>query len=879
MDFEDKIRQQLKGLNKKQLCLFSWLCGLRALPFLAFADWPKNNTQKNLYRIFYALDVVAQVAFLGDFTFVTDAATNANTIDHVTKAVANATRVAEYVIRTNIDNTARVALHSFADADTRVAEYAITYASVAAAVNTADAAASSVDMKGLLLNDIKAIRQNKLGDCSHDTGIYGNIWDTFQMALKATSCDYWARFYENLFNNGFDIDKIQLKLRLGVPDEIKDQGAAEVGRYLERLGEAERLNEARIIILGEKGAGKTSIAKKLLDINAEMPKEEDSTEGVTTSLWSFKDRDGAIVNTHIWDFAGHSITHSAHRCFMSARCLYIYVYNGRIERDNDPTYWLEQIRIHGGDSPVLFLINEKDEHEANIAEKTLQNEYPSIAGYYRVDIGNEDKTELEKFCQTVMDMVCNNPSWNRQLVSTEAYKIKSELRKCFDKEKSPHITREEFNKIAKNCGAQPEHIEDILKDLHTLGICLWYDKDEMEDFNALVLNPDWITNGIYRIINMNKGKGSKKHEHILTIAKGVELLQNDKRYKYPDDKVAYLFKLMRLYELAFFKSIDNIFIPGILPIDRPSGLPTFDDVNDRLRMDFVVEKALPSNIVARVMVQRCNEIFNENLLWRKGAALNKKDSEAIALIIEEERKIIVSVKGKDKTSYITSLRETIKSIFDSYQVIKPDLLYEVLIPEPPQIPKKNIEELFDHYYIPPMVKEAILHSHLEKGQPYLDPEYAYIPLDKTGQGYGITINNIYANSVTIQTGPGSTIHSTTFIFHNCTINLQDKLKTLANMLQEGKKEPDEDAKKLLQAAKEMEQMRQLVPVDVIELSTEIKNKIEKEGILIRLKSIVKDIFDENSDLRKKLSKAIGGIQTALEIAEKIIGIVKLLSPT
>jgi len=369
-----------------------------------------------------------------------------------------------------------------------------------------------------------------------------------------------------------------------VPDEIKAEGAAAVGHYLEGLGEdVERLNEARIIILGEKGAGKTSLARRLLNIDAPMPKVYESTEGVVTSLWRFPGKDGTDVNTHIWDFAGHSITHAVHRCFMSARCLYIYVYNGRIERDNDPAYWLEQIRIHGGDSPILFLINEKDDHRADIAEKTLKDEYPSIVDYYRVDIGSKDKTKLKEFRQTVMDTVRSNPSWNIQVVSMEAYNIKNDLRAHFDKKKSPHITREEFDEIARNCGASAVRIEGILKDLHTLGICLWYDKPEMEDFNTLVLNPDWITNGIYRIINQSY----KEHEHKLTTSKGTEILRNDERYKYPHDKVAYLFKLMRLYELAFFDNTDNIFIPGILPIDRPDGLPVFDDAKDRLTMSFV----------------------------------------------------------------------------------------------------------------------------------------------------------------------------------------------------------------------------------------------------------------------------------------------------
>jgi GTPase SAR1 family protein len=740
INFEDKIKKRLKDLNIKQLCQLSCLRGLRTLPFLSvtrdFAYWPMKNKKNFLYDIFYALDVSTSIAFLDDYS--TNAANAAKVAAKVANAIYGTTNAAAKVAANaavDAANTANAAADAANTADAADAANAAKVADAAKATYDAYAVAKVVYIdlfawEKLLFQDIEAIKKNKLDECNHDINVYGELWDNFQKDLEAIGCAYWAKFYKNLFNNGFIINKQQLERHFGVPDEIKAEGAATVGHYLEELGDKiERLNEARIIILGEKGAGKTSLARRLLDIDAEMPKEYESTEGVETSLWRFPGKDGVDVNTHIWDFAGHSITHAVHRCFMSARCLYIYVYNGRIEHDNDPTYWLEQIRIHGGDSPVLFLINEKDGHGADIAEKTLKGEYPSIVGYYRVDIGNEDKTRLKEFRLTVMDTVSNNPSWNSQIVSMEAYKIKNKLREHFDKTKSPHITRAEFDQIAKDCGATAGRIEDILKDLHSLGICLWYNNAEMEDFNMLILNPDWISNGIYRIINQS----FKEHEHMLSTSKGTELLKNDKRYEYPRDKVAYLFKLMRLYELAFFENNDNIFIPGILLIDRPDEVPAFNDANDRLTMSFVVDKALPPSIMARIIVQRSQEIFDEKLLWRKGAILKYQNSDTIARIIEENRSITVSVKGTKKTAYIASLRETIKAIFDNYKVIKPDVKYEVLIPE--NLEKSEFPSQFEKEK-PLMLSEDVIEGYLKVMRPYFDaPNGKDIPLDETRRAY------------------------------------------------------------------------------------------------------------------------------------------------
>jgi len=469
-------------------------------------------------------------------------------------------------------------------------------------------------------------------------------------------------FIKTCLNNDFSVDTETLERHLGVPDEIKAEGAVAVGSYLERLGdEVEQLDEARIIILGEKGAGKTSLARKLRYPKAQLPKEDDSTEGVETHIWSFLDKDGSrMVNAHIWDFAKYSITHSAHRCFMSARCLYIYVYNGRIERGNDPIYWLEQIRIHGRDtSRILFLVNERDRNKAVIDEKTLKKEYPSIAGYYHANIGNEDTVELEKFRQAVMDTVRNNLAWNSQIVSKEAYKIKNKLLNSFknNNSPSPFIEMGEFESIAKVCGTPDERIKDILHDLHTLSICLWYNMDGMKESNTLVYNPVWITNCIYRIIN----KGYEQHKHILTVENGAEILKGDKKYKYPFDKVKYLFRLMVFYELALFyeQKRDCVFIPRILPIDMPDQLPSFEGA---LKMCFTIEKFMPPNIVGKIMVRPGNDI-DENLSWRKAAVLKYHDGDATALITEEMQKIIVEVKGKDETLYIKALREIIKDIF------------------------------------------------------------------------------------------------------------------------------------------------------------------------------------------------------------------------
>lgn len=99
-------------------------------------------------------------------------------------------------------------------------------------------------------------------------------------------CEYWANLYEKIYQRGFEVDIEALKQRLNVPDSIKDQGSAAVGHYLTKLEKQgiEQLNESRVLILGDKGVGKTCLARKLKDPTAPMTKPEQSTPGVDTSI-------------------------------------------------------------------------------------------------------------------------------------------------------------------------------------------------------------------------------------------------------------------------------------------------------------------------------------------------------------------------------------------------------------------------------------------------------------------------------------------------------------------------------------------------------------------------------------------------------------------
>ncbi len=79
------------------------------------------------------------------------------------------------------------------------------------------------------------------------------------------------------------------------------------------------------------------------------------------------------------------MTHTVHQFFLSERCLYLIVYDGRTEERNRMEYWLNQMKNYGGDSKAMILINKRDQHSVDLPVNRLKEQYP-IAGIYTFSI-------------------------------------------------------------------------------------------------------------------------------------------------------------------------------------------------------------------------------------------------------------------------------------------------------------------------------------------------------------------------------------------------------------------------------------------------------------------------------------------------------------
>ncbi len=141
---------------------------------------------------------------------------------------------------------------------------------------------------------------------------------------------------------GLETLKLDGTTGLALPPEVFAGSAQGILDFFFRSSRRRPLNEAKILLVGQGGVGKTSLVRRLLD--DEFDDAEAKTDGINIRTWSTSGSQQIKLN--VWDFGCQEIMHSTHQFFLSKRSLYILVLDVRAgERESNVHYWLEMIGL------------------------------------------------------------------------------------------------------------------------------------------------------------------------------------------------------------------------------------------------------------------------------------------------------------------------------------------------------------------------------------------------------------------------------------------------------------------------------------------------------------------------------------------------------
>jgi small GTP-binding protein len=273
------------------------------------------------------------------------------------------------------------------------------------------------------------------------------------------------------------------------PLDIASKGIEAIRSYFKSLeGEKQLLNEVKVLLIGDGGAGKTSLVKQVL--GEEFDKHEPQTHGINIKDWKVED-----IHVHFWDFGGQEIMHATHQFFLSKRSLYILVLDGR--RDEKTEYWLKHIESFGGDSPILMVLNKIDENPGfEVNRRFLQEKYKGIKGFYRVSCAKREGID-------VITNALSKALANVELIETTWPKTWFNVKMQLEAMTDNFISIDKYKEMCTEEKITEKSDQDTLVDfLNDLGVILHFKDFELLDTH--VLEPKWVTNAVYRIINSKK---------------------------------------------------------------------------------------------------------------------------------------------------------------------------------------------------------------------------------------------------------------------------------------------------------------------------------------------------------------------------------------
>ena len=212
----------------------------------------------------------------------------------------------------------------------------------------------------------------------------------------------------------------------------------------------------------------------------------------------------------------------------------------------------------------------------------------------------------------------------------------------------------------------PQNREWLLDILDKLGVVIHF--PNLPCLDEYVLNPRWLTYGVYTLIYCKKAR--------LTEKEVVDLLSRERVtdefgqvLKYPPQRCRFIMDAMCEFKLCYYLPHDNkrtLIIPALLPSDQPK----YEfDTSGSLAFEFVFRGFLPRHVLPEMIVCRHEEIVKETV-WQHGVLLRHRELQATALVRADyhERTLSIRVRGRDAKDYLHLLRDEALDILARLQI-------------------------------------------------------------------------------------------------------------------------------------------------------------------------------------------------------------------
>ena len=441
------------------------------------------------------------------------------------------------------------------------------------------------------------------------------------------------------------------------PLEIVKQGDEAIIRWLEEYIANDNLplQQAKLLILGAGGVGKTSLMHKLCNPNSSLPAQAATTVGITVVTQPVVYTiEGNEYTLYIWDFGGQDVYHPTHQFFLTKNSVYVLMEDGR-EKKTDFYYWLQVQELLADDSPLFVLQNIRNKSRSPIPINELKAKFGNIKEYFELDLSEVTDTH-KGFAAMVAELQTKlkNLPHIGELWPRKRYEIREAL---LNKKNEQYISLKQYRQLCnKHNYPETERQNDLLQQLHFLGVVLHFANEPFLQ-DIVITDPQWATDAVYAILDHTE-KHYEKKGHFTYNDLCTVWHKDCYEGKFPQ-----LLALMEKFELSFpLADAPHTYItPLLLPDDKP--IYDWDTANSlqlRYTYDF-----MPKGILARLIVRK-HELIKDHLFWKRGVVLHYLNTEAQVTEDYEGKNLSVSIKGSEAKGLMYEISREIDRINSTY---------------------------------------------------------------------------------------------------------------------------------------------------------------------------------------------------------------------
>ncbi len=281
---------------------------------------------------------------------------------------------------------------------------------------------------------------------------------------------------------------------------------------------------------------------------------------------------------------------------------------------------------------MIIVLNKIREHRFGLNQGGLRQKFAGVRRFVETDC--EDRTGIDELHRLIRGEIDALPNL-RDPFPSAWFTIKDRLSGSAEN----YLTFDRYRALCAEGGEQGAEAQERLAEiLHALGIALNY-KDDPRLRDTHVLNPRWVAQGVYRILNHDR---LTERNGELFFGDLVSILD---REAYPPERHGFIVELMRKFELCFRfpEEEDHFLIPELLGKDQPEEAKGFK-AEACLNFEYRHNALLPEGLLPRFIV-RTHVLSSDRPRWRTGVILHLEGNEALVVADPIERCVRIRVRG------------------------------------------------------------------------------------------------------------------------------------------------------------------------------------------------------------------------------------------